>query len=234
MSGYQFPKTPKLEEAFRTAYRALTALVPPNAVTAEGESSFAEVLSQFRFLVDGADLAVAAQLGPRISWRAPRLDGDWDLVMAGIDLDDGAHDFGDVVLGSDAFKGPTEVWHGSALDRAGLVYKRACGWDFSPGEAGVWVVMLAPVAASGGEDGFWFYDGHLAGFVVVYNRDEDDDYESIGHIWTATAWKRRGIARRLLAEARSRFPITDVEKPYTDEGAAFLNAFPDPKDTLQS
>ena len=234
MSDYQFPSTPKLEEAFRTAYRALAALVPSNAVTAEGESSFVEVLSQFRFLVDGADLAVAAQLGPRISWQAPAPDGDWDLVMAGTDLDEGENDFGDVVLGSDAFEGPTKTWHGSALDRAGLVYKRACRWDFSPGEAGVWLVMLAPVAASGGEDGLWFYDGYLAGFVVVYDRDEDGAYESVGHIWTATAWKRRGIARRLLAEAKSRFPIADVEKPYTDEGAAFLNAFPDPKATPQS
>lgn len=234
MGDYQFPSTPKLEEAFRAAYRALAALVPPNAVTSEGESSFVEVLSQFRFLVDGADLAVAAQLGPRISWQAPRPDGDWDLVMSGIDLDEGTCDFGDVVLGRDAFRGPTDAWHGSALDRAGLVYKRACRWDFSPGEAGVWVVMLAPVAASGGEDGLWFYDGHLAGFVVVYDRDEDDVYESIGHIWTATAWQRRGIARRLLAEARSRFPITDVEKPYTDKGAAFLNACPDPKTDQQS
>jgi ribosomal protein S18 acetylase RimI-like enzyme len=93
---------------------------------------------------------------------------------------------------------------------------------------------LAPVAASGGEDGLWFYDGHLAGFVVVYDRDEDDDYESTGHIWTATAWKRRGIARRLLTEARSRFPITDVETPYTDEGAAFLSACPDPNATPHS
>lgn len=234
MSDYQFPRTPKLEEAFRGAYRALAAIVPPNAVTAEGESSFAEVLSQFRFLVDRADLAVAAQLGPRISWRAPRSDGDWDLVVSGIDLDEGTYEFGDVVLGRDAFKGPTGAWRGSALDRAGLVYKRACRWDFSPGEAGVWLVMLAPVGASGGEDGLWFYDGHLAGFVVVYDRDEDGVYESIGHMWTATAWKRRGIARRLLTEVKSRFPITDVEKPYTDEGAAFLNTFPDLKTAPQS
>ncbi len=72
--------------------------------------------------------------------------------MAGIDLDDDAHDFGGIELGTDAFEGPTGTWHGSALDRAGLVYKRACGWDFAPGEAGVWLVMLAPLSASGGEN----------------------------------------------------------------------------------
>jgi GNAT superfamily N-acetyltransferase len=231
MGDYQFPRTPKLEEAFRIAYRALTALVPPNSVTSEEESSFVEMLSQFRILVDRADLAVAAQLGPRISWRAPRPAGDWELVVSGVDLDEGAYGFGDVVLGNDAFEGPAKAWHGSALNRAALVYKRACGWDHPPGEAGVWLMMLAPVAASGGEDGLWFYDGHLTGFVVVYDRDRNGIYESVGHIWTATAWQRRGIARRLLTEAKSRFPITDVERPYTDAGDAFLNAFPDPQAT---
>lgn len=225
MSDYQFPSTPDLEEAFRIAYKSLAGVVSPNAVPSERELSFPEVLSLFRILVDGADLAVAAQLGPRISWQAPAPDEPWDLAIAGIDLDGGANDFGDVVLGSDAVTGPTKTWHGSALNQAGLVYKRACGWDFSPGEAGVWLVMLAPVAASGGDEGLWFYDGHIVGFVIVYDRDEDDDYESVGHIWTATAWKRRGIARRLLTEAKSRFPIVDIEKPYTGEGDAFLKAF---------
>lgn len=130
MSDYEFPSTPKLEEAYRTAYRALAGLVPPNAVIPEKESSFPEVLSHFRILVDKAELAADAQLGPCISWQAPAPDGDWDLVIAGIDLDEGANDFGDVVLGSDAFEGPANTWHGSALSRAGLVYKRACGWDF--------------------------------------------------------------------------------------------------------
>jgi hypothetical protein len=52
-------------------------------------------------------------------------------------------------------------------------------------------------------------------------------YESVGHIWTATAWHRRGIARRLLTEARSRFSITTVEEPYTEKGAAFLRTCPE-------
>jgi ribosomal protein S18 acetylase RimI-like enzyme len=176
---------------------------------------------------DRADLVTTAQLGPTVSWQAPGGDGDWDLVMSGIDLDNAEHDFGDVQLDTDAVKGPDRTWRDSALARAGLVYKRAYGWDFAPGQAGVWLVMLAPVSANGGVDGRWFYGGRLAGFVVVYDRDEDDVYESVGHVWTATAWQRRGIARRLLAEARSRFPITGVEEPYTSAGAAFLSACPD-------
>jgi ribosomal protein S18 acetylase RimI-like enzyme len=145
----------------------------------------------------------------------------------GIDLDGDEHDFGGAVLGAEVTEGPGGRWTGSALNRAGLVYKRACRWDFPPGEAGVWLLMLAPTAARGGEEGQWFFSGRLAGFVIVYDRDEDGSYESVGHIWTATAWRRRGIARRLLAEARSRFAITAVEEPYTEQGAAFLNACPE-------
>ncbi|MFC6881544.1 MULTISPECIES: GNAT family N-acetyltransferase [Actinomadura] len=76
----------------------------------------------------------------------------------------------------------------------------------------------------GGEEGPWRYTGHLAGFVILYDRDREGVYESVGHIWTAEAWQRRGIARRLLAEARSRFPIKEIEQPYTADGAAFVEA----------
>ncbi|ALG06247.1 hypothetical protein AOZ06_04265 [Kibdelosporangium phytohabitans] len=234
MTDYAFPKTPEIEEAYRAAYRALEALVPPRTVTAEGESDFAEVMSQFRMLVDSAEFAVASQLGPAISWRAPLREGDWGLVLSGVDLDNKAYDFGEFQLGIDAFEGPTGNWHGSALNRAGMAYKRAGRWDHPPDESGVWLLMLAPVSASGREDGTWFYSGRLAGFVIVYDRDEDGAYESVGHIWTATAWQRRGIARRLLAEARSRFPVTSVEGPYTEAGAAFLSACPAPKPPPQS
>ncbi|WP_158854243.1 GNAT family N-acetyltransferase [Saccharothrix deserti] len=229
MTDYEFPRTPEIEKPYRTAYKALAALVPPHTVTPEETSDFLEVLSQFQLLVDSAELVTAGQLGPHVSWVAPRRDGDWELIISGVDLDDDAHDFGDVQLSTNAFEGPSGGWHGSAPDRAGIAYKRACGWDFAPGEAGVWLVMLAPVSASGGEDDQWFYNGRVAGFVVVYDRDEDGTYESVGHIWTATAWQRRGIARRLLAEARSRFPITSVEGPYTDDGTAFLDACPNPR-----
>ncbi|MCE7007323.1 hypothetical protein LWC34_31555 [Kibdelosporangium philippinense] len=229
MTDYAFPNTPDIEEAYRTAYRALEALVPPHTVTAEGEAHVAEVLSQFRMLVDSAEFVVASQLGPAISWRAPRRDRDWDLVLSGVDLDNDAYDFGDVQLDIAAFEGPTGTWHDSALNNAGLAYKRAAGWDHPPDESGVWLLMLAPVSASGGEDGPWFYSGRVAGFVVVHDRDKDGAYESVAHIWTATAWQRRGIARRLLAEARSRFPVTSVEKPYTEAGAAFVRACPAPE-----
>lgn len=229
MTGYEFPETPEIEQAYRAAYRALAALVPGFA-TAEEESSLPQVFSQFGQLVDRADLVTTGQLGPPVSWRAPPRDDGWDLMMSGVDLDNGVYDFGDVKLDDDALTGPGRTWQDSALSRAALAYKRTCGWDGAPGESGMWLVMLAPVSDCGGEEEGdpWFYGGRLAGFVVIYDRDEDGAYESVGHIWTAAAWQRRGIARRLLTEARSRFPITSVEEPYTRAGAAFLNACPDP------
>lgn len=223
MADYEFPSAPNLENAYRTAHTALASLLPQRAVVPEAEASFPEVLSQFQFLVDQAEMLTIGQIGAPISWEAPRTDGDWNLIVAGIDLDGDAHDFGDIELRADAFTGPKGTWHGSALDRAGLAYKRACGWDFTPGNAGVWLVMLAPLSASGG-DGLWGYGGRLVSFVLIYDRDNDGAYESIGHIWTASAWHRRGLARHLLTEARARFPITNIEKPYTTDGSAFLAA----------
>jgi hypothetical protein len=44
----------------------------------------------------------------------------------------------------------------------------------------VWLVMLAPVSASSGQDNPWSYGDCLAGFVVVYDRDENDAYELAG------------------------------------------------------
>jgi GNAT superfamily N-acetyltransferase len=86
--------------------------------------------------------------------------------------------------------------------------------------------MLAPVWGARG-DGPWHYTGYLIGFAILYDRDEDGAYESVGHIWTAAAWRRRGISRRLMAEARSRFQFTGIEEPYTKEGAAFMEAIAD-------
>lgn len=40
--------------------------------------------------------------------------------------------------------------------------------------------MLAPVSASSGQDNPWSYGDCLAGFVVVYDRDENDAYELAG------------------------------------------------------
>ncbi|MFC6881545.1 MULTISPECIES: hypothetical protein [Actinomadura] len=104
MTDYQFPQVPEVENAYRTAHRALEDIVFRGSFVREEELSVTEVISQFRFLVQEAEVAVAAQIGPLISWEAPRLDGDWDLVMSGIDLDNAAVDFGTATLGRDVFE----------------------------------------------------------------------------------------------------------------------------------
>jgi ribosomal protein S18 acetylase RimI-like enzyme len=225
MSDYEFPAVPDIEAAYRTAYRALAGIIPrADSSTSEAGLSVTELISHFRFMAEEAEMAAAARLGPLISWEAPRPDGDWELVMTGADLDNGLYDFGVVALEESAFQGHGGGWSGGSLERAARAYKRAARWDFAPGEAGVWLLMLAPTWASGGEPGPMSYSGHLAGFVIHYDRDKDGAYESVGHIWTAAAWRRRGIARSLLAEAKSRFKYTRIEGPYTKDGGALVEA----------
>jgi hypothetical protein len=126
MSDYEFPEAPEVEKACRAAHRALEGVVSPGSFVPEGDLSITEVISQFRSMVEKAEMAVAAQLGPLVSWEAPRWEGDWELVMTGADLDNGAYDFGSVALSGDAFEGPDGGWRGSTLDRAALVPARRC------------------------------------------------------------------------------------------------------------
>jgi ribosomal protein S18 acetylase RimI-like enzyme len=229
MSDYEFPVVPELEKALRTAHRALESIAVRGLFAPEEDlQGISEVVAQFSTMVDNAEDAIAAQIGPRVHWRAPFGDG-WDLLVTGVDLDGGALDFGEAKLNESAFEGPQGDWIDSPLNRAARGYKREAGWDFAPDETGIWVLMLAPVSKVGGDgdDEDSHQSGHLIGFVVVQDRDEDGSYESIAHIWTASAWRRRGIARRLLSEASSRFPIAGIEGPYSDDGAAFLASVPD-------
>lgn len=222
MADYEFPQAPAIEAAYRTMHRALLEIVPPERTWGDSEEGvpIGDLISHVRHLLDEAEMTVAGQLGPRISWYAPATSGDWDLVSTGIDLDEYAEDFGDVEFEDSAFEGPDGKWHGSPLERAAYAYKREAGWDFTPGETGIWLLMLAPTSAGGGDT--WIYGGHVVGFVILHDRDKDGVYESVAHIWTATAWRRRGIGRRLLAEAKARFEFTTVEGPYTDDGGALL------------
>ena len=226
MSGYHFPEVPDIEAAYRAAFRALEKLAPQNAAWVhEADSDFSDILSQFSWIVGEADMAVAGTFGPRITWRGEHHVGNWDLIVAETDLDGDGEAFGVTCLDDCVFQGTDGTWHGGALDQAARVYRRECGWDFSPGESGVWLLMLAPVSAVGGSSGEpWFYSGHLAGFVILHDRDKDGTYESVAHMWTAKAWRRRGIARRLLGKARSTFGTRDFEGPFTEDGAAFVRA----------
>jgi ribosomal protein S18 acetylase RimI-like enzyme len=227
VSGYEIPEVPEIQNGLRAA---LAALVQIPGVRADPRSiddmPVSDLITDLRYVVESAEVAAAAQLGALVSWKSPH-ETTWELVVAGIDFGHDGDGF-DVTLGEDATEGPYGDWTGSALYNAALAYKRECGWDFAPGAGGVWLVMLAPVSGIGGSgEGPWLYTGHVTGFVILYDRDEDGSYESVGHIWTASAWRRRGIARRLLEEAHRRFGSSLVfERPYTDAGASLITAFP--------
>lgn len=74
--------------------------------------------------------------------------------------------------------------------------KTVVGWNSAPREADVWLLIPDPCRASGGWMGR--HTGHPTGFAVLYDRDEDGSYESVGHVWTAIAWRRKGTGQRLL------------------------------------
>lgn len=230
MGGYEFPEVPQLESAVRAAHRALEDISMPDTYVPEAETQLvSEVLSQFPAMLENLERTVAGQIGPLVSWRGPDAREGLALVSAGVDLDVGECGFGGLELGESLLEGSAGSWRGCALDRVARAYSREAGWDFAPDETGVWLLMLAPVSAFGGEgEEPWNYTGHLIGFVIVQDRDEDGECESVAHIWTARAWRRRGIARRLLTEARTRFPISAVEGPNTQDGDALLAACPAP------
>jgi ribosomal protein S18 acetylase RimI-like enzyme len=228
----RLPEMPEIEVAYRTAHRALEGIIAAQAdhmdFAPEAALHLDQVLSQFPFMVREAEMAVTTQIGPVAWWQAPgQRDSDgWGPFVSGIDLDnDAEHGLG-VKLAGGVTAGEDGTWHGSSLDQAARAYRRAAHWDFAPDDTGIWLLMLVPVSGiGGGDDEPWSYTGRLAGFIILYDRDEDGEYEAVGHIWTAAAWRRRGIARRLLREARSRFGARDIERPYTKDGEAFIRAF---------
>ena len=223
--AYSLPEVREVEAAYRTAHRALEAILPEKYVyISESELDAAEVFSQFTTIVDAAETVLAAHLGPQIDWQSEYQDA-FDLTVSGIDFDDGAMNFG-VTLGNSATEGILGDWCGSAIELAARVYRRECGWDHAPGPGGVWLLMLAPTSACG-TDGEWTYQGYLAGFAIFHDRDNDGSYESLAHLWTARSWRRRGIAVTLLREASERFSFTTIERPLTESSAALLNRHPD-------
>jgi GNAT superfamily N-acetyltransferase len=113
-------------------------------------------------------------------------------------------------------------WKNSGIARASHIYKRECGWDFAPGEAGVWLLYCLLTEGTGSKEHF-FYTANLAGFVVLNDRDDDGEYESLSHIWTAKAARRKGIATKLIQQACTLFPLEHVEGPLTKKGESLIN-----------
>ena len=175
-----------------------------------------DFLSDFGEIVDRLRNEYDAVLGPRIHLVGPR---DVDLakgVVLAFDFDEGLDE--DVLRLSEGFE-----WSDSAFSRAALFYKRECGWDFPPGEVGIWLAYCILTSSVGGGDHFT-YSGNLVGFAVLYDRDEDGEYESLAHLWTARGARRKGVGRQLMERARRDFPIRVIEPPWTAAGRALTEA----------
>lgn len=206
-----------LDGSFREARLALLRLARPDYCGSEDNAHLQVIVQELEDLAYEARETAAAHLGPSIYWAGPDSSGDlWAVVTIQVDLDGYA---------DDDPPGISHInnWDDSALARASRAYRRECGWDFSPGEAGVWLLSVAPyscIQASGGTR----WSGTLAAFVILHDRDVDGRYESLAHLWTAHGWRRRGVGAGLVREARRRFPLTQVEGPVTESGRLLLEA----------
>jgi GNAT superfamily N-acetyltransferase len=213
------------EADLRTAYEALQRISPrqPYERAASSMEMHELVVDVDRKLYEALEV-VDAELGPVVSWRsgpAPA-DYDWRVEVLQVDFDEGLRS-----LPEFGWDGLPLTWEDTGFWRAAVAYRRECRWDFSPGSAGIWVAALAPTFSAGaGDETAW--TGNLVGFVVVHDRDEDGEYESIAHMWTATGWRGRGVATAMVQHARDQFPIRSVEGPVTEAGAGLLaSAAPD-------
>jgi len=206
-----------LDARFRAARRALRRLAPPNYLAAADDAHLQVIVEELEDLVRLARETAAAHLGPAFHWVSPKPSADaWASVTLQVDLDGYADDDPPGVSHIDE-------WEDSALARAARAYRRECDWDFSPDEAGIWLLSVAPYSSLVGNDRT-HWSGTLTGFVILHDRDKDGEYESLAHLWTAHAWRHRGIGAGLVRQARERFPVSQVEGPVTDGGRLLLEA----------
>jgi hypothetical protein len=92
-----------------------------------------------------------------------------------------------------------DEWEDSALALAGRAYRRECGWDLSPGEAGTWLLSAAPYSSMGGDD-LTNWTGTLTGFAILHDRYKDGGYAVAGapvegwHVAPPRCWSHPGPA----------------------------------------
>ncbi|MFJ4233835.1 hypothetical protein [Cellulosimicrobium cellulans] len=206
-----------LGDRYREVHRALGLLSSPDDALSSPDDPFPEVVDDLERLVRHAREAAAASLGPSHHWSGPKdqVDSEWGSVVLQLDFDAGELDEPE---GSSSFGD----WDGSGLDLAARAYRRECGWDFSPRDAGIWLLSVKPYRGWG-TDTQVTWTGVVTAFAILYDRDEDDSYETLGHVWTAQHWRRRGIAAELLRLARQRFPVRHVDG-LSKSGGLFLRA----------
>lgn len=166
-------------------------------------------------VVDRINDRYGAVFGPTIQLLAKDLP---DLGKAYI------LDYSDELWGNDLLRFPEDFeWCDSGLYQAARAYRSECGWDCAPGEAGHWLICCVLTDGSGTSSRM-AYSGNILGFVILHDRDEDDEYESLAHLWVAESVRGKGVARMLVKNARERFPLKKVEFPATESGLAFLQA----------
>ncbi|WP_157516440.1 GNAT family N-acetyltransferase [Oerskovia enterophila] len=205
-------------DRYRDVHRALGLLNSPvNDILISPDALIPEVVEDLERLAQGAREAAAASLGPTFHWSGPpgEDDPEWGSVVLQLDFD--AYEL-------DEPEGVSHIrhWADSGLDLASRAYRRECGWDFSPGEAGIWLLSVKPFRCTPlRAQTMW--SGTLAAFVILHDRDDDAEYETLGHVWTAQEWRRRGIAAELVQLARERFPVRHVEG-FSESGGFFLRA----------
>lgn len=211
--------TSELDGPIRETHRALRALVPSANITAEADEFLAHVVDDLDTLYRLANEAIVAERGPRMSWPGDLADGEDfpPFIVMSVDMDEGS--LSDPAGADCLARWSAADWKTTAPAQAALAYKRETRWDTPPDQAGVWIIVASPYG--------WSCDtfrGNLVGFAVFHDRDDDGAYESLAHIWTAAAWRRRGIGGRLIRAARDLMPIRSVEEPITSNGQSLLNS----------
>jgi ribosomal protein S18 acetylase RimI-like enzyme len=181
-----------------------------------------ELLHDVQQLAETLSEDYAAQFGPRLYVEGPQRCSMEDPHILVFGFDDDLDLYCRFHLPSDF------EWYNIGLARAATAYRRCCGWDFAPGEAGIWLCYYLITDGMGGGEGSWHYNGNVVGFAILYDRDKDDQYESLGHIWTAAAARRKGVARALITHARQHFPLKSAEGPLTsDSRGLFEGVWPE-------
>jgi hypothetical protein len=178
-----------------------------------------DALEVFDEVVKSLHQEYDAVLGPRIHLVGPPGEPLGAVRLVSLDFD----------LGVDG-NAPEPLWRmssgyewtESALDRAARAYRRECGWDFAPGEAGMWLSCIVWTSCFGCGD-YAGYTGNLIGFAVLHDRYGGGRRESVAHIWTAQVARRKGIARAMLQRARA-LGAREAERPWTDAGSALIHA----------
>ena len=199
-------------------------LLPPKFLTAADDidpKDHAGTMGELLQVMKLVEHAYCEEYGPLAHWEAPWAEGMWDrpdirvwVFEENVECED-----------DEIWPYDDKEWRESSLGLASRAYRQECGWDFAPGESGAWAVAYLASSWVGGSDrkDGWC-SGNLAGFAVLHDRDEDDEIESLAHLWTARQYRRQGIARAILKRAQERFSLRHVEQPLTDDGEALLRA----------